>query len=196
MAIKTFNSGEVLTASDTNTYLANGGLQVVTPTSVSGGTLSAAKTTIGTTQSTVTLNGVFSSTYDNYLIQIYGYSVSADGSVLWMTINGSTGTTYQSVGYYMAYGSTTLNGIGAAATANGFRLAENSSTGYGTVQVNLYRPGVAAATTFSSVSQNAGYANQYQGKDTNAAASANFTLSLSSGTISSGTIMVYGYRLG
>lgn len=195
MAIKTFTAGSVLTASDTNTYLANAGLQVVTPTSVTGGTLSGAKITIGSAQTTVVVNGAFSATYENYLVQIYGYGTSAD-SVLWMTINGSTGTTYQSLGYYMAYGSTTLNGVGAAATANGFRLAENADAGGNTVQVNLYRPFLATVTTFDSTAENLEYSNRYQGKDSNAASSANFTLSLSAGTITGGTIMVYGYRVG
>ena len=34
MAIKTFTTGEVLTASDTNTYLANAGLVYITSTAV------------------------------------------------------------------------------------------------------------------------------------------------------------------
>ena len=58
MAIKTFTSGEVLTAADTNTYLANSGLVYIaegsTSTSVAG----------------LNFNNVFSSTYDNYRIMI------------------------------------------------------------------------------------------------------------------------------
>jgi hypothetical protein len=181
MAVKTFAVGEVLTASDTNTYLNNGGLVYIT------------STTIGSAVSSVTVSNVFSSTYDNYLIQIYGYSTSVD-SVMWMTINGSAGTTYQSIGYYMTYGSATLNGSGAAATASGFRLAENASAGGGSITVNLYRPNVVSVTTFDSVSQNLTYGNRYQGKDTNAASSTGFTLTPSSGTISSGNIYIYGIR--
>jgi len=55
MAIKTFATGEVLTASDTNTYLANSGLVYVT-----GGTLSAG-TLIG-------VNNCFTSTFRDYRI--------------------------------------------------------------------------------------------------------------------------------
>jgi hypothetical protein len=55
MAIKTFTTGEVLTAADTNTYLANSGLVYV------------AGTTFATT-STPFINGCFSSTYENYRI--------------------------------------------------------------------------------------------------------------------------------
>lgn len=177
MAYPSFSAGEVLTATDMNAV----GLWRVT------------SATIGTAVSTVTVSNCFNSSYDNYLVHIYGYSTSVD-SVLWMTINGSAGTTYQSNGYYMVYGSATLNGLGSAATANGFRLAENASDGGGSVSVNLFRPNVASVTTFSSISQNLEYSNHYQGKDSNAASSTGFTLGLSSGTISSGTIIVYGYR--
>ena len=54
MAVKTFTTGEVLTASDTNTYLANAGLVYITSTSVgTGGSL--------------TVSNCFSATYNNYL---------------------------------------------------------------------------------------------------------------------------------
>jgi hypothetical protein len=52
MAIKTFTTGEVLTASDTNTYLANSGLVTVASGTATAGTLIIA--------------GAFSSTYDSY----------------------------------------------------------------------------------------------------------------------------------
>jgi hypothetical protein len=53
MAIKTFTTGEVLTASDTNTYLANSGLVYISTTTFSGG-------------STATFQSCFSDTYTNY----------------------------------------------------------------------------------------------------------------------------------
>ena len=65
MAVQTFTSGQVLTAADTNTYLANSGLVYVT----SG--------TIGVAVSSVTVSSVFSSTYDSYKIVISGMSTSA-----------------------------------------------------------------------------------------------------------------------
>lgn len=53
MAIKTFTTGEVLTASDTNTYLANSGLVFVK------------SQTIGSAVTSVTVSDAFSATYDN-----------------------------------------------------------------------------------------------------------------------------------
>lgn len=55
MAIKSFTSGEVLTAADTNTYLNNGGLVYIT-----GGT--------ATNTAATNVDSVFSSTYDNYRV--------------------------------------------------------------------------------------------------------------------------------
>jgi hypothetical protein len=58
MAIKTFTSGSVLTASDTNTFLANSGLVYIAEGSTSTSVLG------------LNFNNVFSSTYDNYRIVI------------------------------------------------------------------------------------------------------------------------------
>ena len=55
MAIKTFTTGEVLTASDTNTYLANSGLVYVT-------------TSTYTASAGISINGCFTSDYTNYKI--------------------------------------------------------------------------------------------------------------------------------
>ncbi len=58
MAIKTFTTGEVLTAADTNTYLANSGLVYV-----------ASKTFTNAATSTSDV-GAFSSTYQDYVLTI------------------------------------------------------------------------------------------------------------------------------
>jgi len=58
MAIKTFTTGEVLTASDTNTYLANSGLVFVTSGSTAG------------TANTLAIATSFTSTYEHYLLQL------------------------------------------------------------------------------------------------------------------------------
>jgi hypothetical protein len=67
MAVKTFTTGEVLTAADTNTYLNNGGLVYITQLSSTGTTLA--------------IDNCFTTTYDSYRI------------VINQTTNGGTGTT-------------------------------------------------------------------------------------------------------
>jgi len=57
MAIKTFASGEILTASDTNTFLTNSGLVYIAQG-------------FGINTSALDANSVFSSTYDNYRVVV------------------------------------------------------------------------------------------------------------------------------
>ena len=74
MAVKSnFASGDVLTASDVNTYLTDGGLVYITQTLVSSGSATS-----------VSFNNVFSSTYDNYRIVIDGFQPSTAGRGLYM----------------------------------------------------------------------------------------------------------------
>lgn len=78
MAVKTFTTGEVLTASDTNTYLNNGGLVYVT-----SATLTAA--------STVVVDSCFTSSYTNYVIKLWEIDTSAAGDVYFQVrASGST----------------------------------------------------------------------------------------------------------
>ena len=79
MAIKTFTTGEVLTASDTNTYLANSGLVYISTTSF-------------TAQSTIQLVSAFTSTYTNYhAVWSYTSSTATATYMRWLV-----GTTAQS----------------------------------------------------------------------------------------------------
>ena len=90
MAIKTFTTGEVLTASDTNTYLANSGLVYVK------------QQTVGSGVTSVTVTDAFSATYDNYKI-IYSNGATNVSGVLDFALAGSTNGHY-SVLNYSSYG--------------------------------------------------------------------------------------------
>ena len=93
MAIKTFTTGEVLTAADTNTYLANSGLVYLTSYTLTG--------------TTGDLNmGGFSSTYSNYRVVVSGLQTTTQG-VLGIYIGlSSTGTNYYSSFFYDSAGGT------------------------------------------------------------------------------------------
>jgi hypothetical protein len=65
MAVKTFTTGEVLTAADTNTYLANSGLVYITSATMTGST------------SILNMDNIFTSTYDNYRILVQNLSPAA-----------------------------------------------------------------------------------------------------------------------
>lgn len=186
MAVKTFTTGEVLTASDTNTYLANAGLVYVT------------STTVGSAVSSVTVSNVFSSTYDNYRLILSDATVSIGGSI-GLQLNNATGSTYYMGGIYMTFANTTVNGYGPAANTrwNDVWAAETvQSTG----ALDLFSPNKAKPTTGTCMSVKAG-----SGGATLAHYSLNmlenttsqhtgFTLYPVSGTMTGGTITVYGYR--
>jgi hypothetical protein len=86
MAIKTFTTSEVLTAADTNTYLANSGLVYV-----AGGALSGTSTNFA---------GAFSATYENYRIVASKINMANGGFFAYRMLNGTT--PYTGNNYYMA----------------------------------------------------------------------------------------------
>jgi hypothetical protein len=180
MAIKTFTTGEVLTASDTNTYLANSGLVFIK------------QQTIGTTVASVTVSSAFSSTYDNYLVTISGNSASATNNLLFQ-LSGATGSTYFTNLMYWAYGSAGLNGFGPAATTTATVCQAYVGEPY-VIKLDLFNPNLAKRTYgfFNETGANNGGVGQFM--ETGVAQHTGFTLSTSSGTITGGTITVYGYR--
>jgi hypothetical protein len=75
MSVKTFTTGEVLTASDTNTYLANSGLVYVTQADLT---------------SALQITNCFSTTYDAYRIVVNTATVSASADITVQLVSGST----------------------------------------------------------------------------------------------------------
>jgi hypothetical protein len=120
MAIKTFTTGEVLTASDTNTYLANSGLVYV-----AGGSFTAA--------STIDVTG-FSSTYKYFRLEFVAKRVDTTGNTtLYAQLySGATArtTAYYSSAFFTSYLGTT--GVGYASNNSSsflFSLSDSGSPG-------------------------------------------------------------------
>jgi len=101
MAIKTFTTGEVLTAADTNTYLANSGLVYVSTT-----TFTATSTRVALPLNT------FTTTFDSYRILFRTTAQSAAGAVTYSLVFRSAGTD-STVGMFNTFSS----GIDRAGTA-------------------------------------------------------------------------------
>lgn len=181
MAVKTFTTGEVLTASDTNTYLANSGLVYVTGT------------TIGSGVSSVTVSNCFSSTYDNYLI-VANSTGSAAHSIA-ISLGSST------TGYYgmLIYGDSLVGTVQGANRNNAAQMnwiggcsgANESSI----TRVEVFGPYAAAYTRIINGHYNDGSAyGTMQGEHRVATSYTAFTLTPNSGTLTGGTVTVYGYR--
>ena len=184
MAIKTFTSGSVLTAADTNTYLANSGLVYVT------------SQTIGTAVASVTVSDCFSATYDDYVITVDG-TVGTAGAALTTTLRTSApadnAANWKGNTFYVASGAAGAlsNSVTTAGTSGecGNINSSASSTFW-----NILGPYAARRTTIN-----------FQGIDTsfirignfileNATSYVSMKLLPNTGTLTGGTITVYGYR--
>jgi hypothetical protein len=97
MAIKTFTAGETLTATDTNTYLTNGGLVYI------------AEASTNNTVPSVNFVNCFSSTYDNYRIEI----ANIRGSSSNISFRMLTGTTPLTTATY-AWGFVGISTLGVS----------------------------------------------------------------------------------
>ena len=181
MPITTYTAGQVLTAASLNSNFAAGNLFFIK------------SETIGSAVSSVTVSDAFSSTYENYKIILSG-GVASTTSTLVMTL-GATVT-----GYYWAINSCTF---AAVAGGNG---AENTSSwrvGGGTTailsgSIELFGPNLANETVYNANYQlnatSGGAAVAAGGFLNNTTQYTAFTITTSSGTLTGGTIRVYGIQ--
>jgi hypothetical protein len=153
------------------------------------------KQTIGSAVSSVTVTGAFSATYDNYLITISG-GVSSIITGINLTL-GSTATGYYRGGLFNTYSTASTNGVN---TNNGASYASGcvGSTLSLDGRIELFGPFLTKRTTIK---------NQYVNTDVNgeflsaggylndANSYTAFTLTPASGTLTGGTICVYGYGI-
>jgi len=175
MAIKTFTTGEVLTAADTNTYLANSGLVYVKSQAVGSGV------------SSVPVADAFSATYDNYRIVWTGGSMSVDTNLM-MTV-GSASASYYGALIYGSYSG------GSASVAGDLNQSRWSWAGGSTMAtIDIYNPFATTATDISSRARYSTVYGTYQGTLLTTASYTSFTFTPASGTMTGGTITVYGYR--
>ncbi len=198
MAIKTFTTGEVLTASDTNTYLNDAGLVLITSgitVSSTGGTaatVSNGTVTIGTSNTAVTVSGAFSATYNNYRI-IVTNSVGSAVSNVALKLGAST-TGYYDSGQVINYSGAGITGVSDNNAAAFTRSAVTDTTNW-QATIELYAPFLATRTFYRSEYFGASQAGYFTGLHTSATSHTQFTLTPDSpGTITGGTIRVYGYR--
>lgn len=150
--------------------------------------------TIGTTVSSVTVTDAFSSTYDNYAIWINLDTASA-GSEIYLTL-GATTSGYVGSFIYMAPNSNTVNG--SSNSNNSSVLCNYYSTDGGSSQIFIGNPNKAKKTTifsngsgFATAANTVTWVNYYVNNTTQYTA---FTLTPSTGTLTGGTIRVYGYQ--
>jgi hypothetical protein len=182
MPLTTYTAGEVLTAASlNNNFAAAGGLQFVKAQ------------TIGTGVSAVTVTGAFSATYDAYKIIITGGVASSSNAQILLTF-GAT-----SSGYKWAYlFGNTANGAGASSSAAGSSIPIGEvNTNIVQMNAEVFNPFLAKHTYVNGILGFNDTNNNGRGPVTSILQDATsytaFTLTAGSGTLTGGTIRVYGY---
>ena len=171
-----FTAGSVLTAAQVNAV----GLWLVKTQDV------------GTGVSSVAVTSAFSSDYDNYFITWTGGTQSNDTNTSLQL--GSTTTGYYG---FMSYGLNTANtplGVGNS-NASSFVFFGGGNTSGAQCAGTLYGPNLAKPTFLhSDVASYSTVHGSYNAREASTTQHTGFTILPSGGTMTGGTIRVYGFR--
>jgi len=188
MSYPSFNSGDVLTATDMNAV----GLWKIVPTGATNGTVDAdGDVTVGSGVSSVTVSGVFGSNYDKYRISINNIVASTGGDLRFQL--GTTATGYYGVYNYQVYTGTS-SVFYQNNTANSYIGGLGTIAGEQSIIFDIFNPNKATRSVWHGQSYGNGYYFNfgYQIADTTQYTS--FVISPGTGTLTGGTITVYGYK--
>jgi hypothetical protein len=178
--LPTFSAGEILTSSVMNDVSTLGNYQ---------GLFHIKTQTVGSGVSSVTVTGAFSSDFENYLIVDSGGTSSVDGPYR-LTFGASAAFYYWALIYASFLGGAVNNSAGNAQASWDF--AGGSATRNGLIEVN--NPFLATNTEIRSrVRYGTVYGNNV-GIHAVSSSFTSFTLTAGAGTMTGGTIRVYGYR--
>jgi len=177
--------------------LANGGfgLVLVKPSSVVNGTDNGKGTVTFSAASSVSLNGVFSSTYTNYRI-VFNVEHTVGLVVLYLRLRVSgTDATGANYNYQSLSADNTISG-GRSQNQTSTEIALISISVGNNGSTDIYRPFLANPTSFVGhiiSAYNSPYGRTYFSEHTPSTSYDGFTIFVSSGTIT-GNISVYGYN--
>ncbi len=139
--------------------------------------------------SSVTVSSAFNATYENYRITITGGS-SSIANEYYLTF-GSTSTGYKHYQVISAFSNTLISaGNSSGTNIQNFRGDPNGQNAI----FDVLSPNLAKITFAAGSSADAGQVNQFWGILNNTTQYTAFTLTTGSGTLTGGTIRVYGYQ--
>lgn len=166
------------------------GLVKVIPTSPTGCAVSATGTvTIGNAVTTVAFT-CFSALYDHYKLILSGYTASAAGNIF-LQLTGITTSVYDQVGYYQNIGTATL--LPYAANATSIICGYGASTS-GASDIELRNPFLSTRKFGNVTAQSVGNQYSFPFAIGSTASATGVTITFAAGTLTGGTIRVYGYR--
>ena len=170
------------------------GLVLIKPTGATNGTVSDSGTvTIGSAVTSVTVSGAFSATYSAYLINYLGINCSVDTVIIYLKFNNSTGSTYNYAGRDLSYAGADGNATVASTSAGIYAGITGSQSNASSTTV-VFNPFAANNTITYSQFSGQNFTGNIAGQDKNAVSQTGFSLNIGSGTMTGGTISVYGYR--
>ena len=148
-------------------------------------------TTIGTAVSSVTVTGAFSATYDAYKIIVTGGATSV-GSPVALQL-GSVTSAYK---YALVYGGYVSGSVGTdtAAAAASFTPVGRMETNGISANIELANPFLACQTRFFAPYSDVNNGGSISGLQDSATSFTSFIISRATGTMTGGTIAVYGYE--
>jgi hypothetical protein len=179
MSFPVFATGDVLNASDMNAV----GLWLVKSQAVGSGI------------SSVTVTDAFSADYDAYRIIYTGGTASATTGIA-ISMNGGPGSGYYYGLVYAGFSTTTVSAnVNSNNAPNWSFVGGTTAGGNASMVFDLYNPFLTAYTTIHNGSYvgagTSGTGNGYLAVTTSFTS---FVMTVQSGTLTGGTIRVYGYK--
>jgi hypothetical protein len=145
---------------------------------------------VGSAVSSVNITSAFNSTYQNYRIVVSGVETTAANN-MGITFSGSAGTTYKDYILFTAFGGATLGET--SASQNRIKIAITSASGLLSFSADIFGPNTNTTTQVHSSGSSLTYGFFATGFDSNVAQHTAFTLTPTTGTLTGGTVYVYGY---
>jgi hypothetical protein len=143
---------------------------------------------VGTGVSSVTVTGAFNADYENYYVTYTNGTATVDTN---MTLKlGSTATGYYGAMAYTNYSTGVVAGAGDSNTG----LFSWGGGGTNMSSIQIFAPNLAKATEIETRVRYQAVYGVYIGVETSTTQHTAFTIAAASGTLTGGTIRVYGYR--
>ena len=172
-------SGQILTSAYVNNNI-NSGLTYIT------------SATIGTAVATATVSGAFSTTYDNYRVIISNITCSGNQPGLRLQL-GATATGYYYAGFEMSYSAGVVSPANSSNTTSWYVGNFGNATSMSST-VEIQRPFATQNSNYSATAGSTAWSVVQNGYLADTTSYTALTIFASTGTITGGTIAVYGYR--
>ena len=190
--------GQMIYETDTDlTYIYGGSAwqQVSGGTAVGNSGLVYVKSqTVGSGVTSVTVSDAFNSTYADYRVVISGVSFSSADADVRVKFEAAL-STYNWAGTYQLYTNpTVITGTGASSSSGGIAIGASETSGNFSCAFDVQRPALSSFTVVTGTHANDSYRTTYSGCMNTATAYTDLIINVSGGTMTGGTITVYGYR--